>query len=132
MLQKLDHFIAHSHIGTHEKWLKVHGEKTVHFCWPTKNTFEFLPHWGISMARFSKLVSPVNLFSDLVKLYALHRFWLYMRHHTNIHHVLSYVTKYSRNARIKKIYFWNWIRSTNLTRSTNFYFMCLFLIIRNR
>lgn len=59
------------------------------------------------MARFSKLVSPVNLFSDLVKLYMHYIDSDCMSHHPNIHHVLSYVTKYSRNAQIKKIYFWN-------------------------
>lgn len=64
------------------------------------------------MAMSTKLVSPSNLFPDLVN--CMHYIDSdCMSHHTNIHHIFSYVKEYAREAQIKK-------KNNNRTSGTEF------------
>ena len=106
--------------------IQVHEKKKVHFSWSTKPTFEFPSHWGIDGCLHQTCIS-LQFVSWSCKLYALHRFWLCMSHHTSIHHIFSYVKEHSRDTQIKKKKKPE-LLELNLVRSTNFYFMFVSLI----
>lgn len=61
----------------------------------------------VSMAMFTKLVSPSNLFPDLVNCMRYIDSDC-MSHHNNIHHIFSYVQEHARDAQyLKKNNVWN-------------------------
>lgn len=103
--------------------IKVHKKKKKYISLDPQNLLLNSFPTEVSMAMSTKLVSPSNLFPDLVN--CMHYIDSdCMSHHTNIHHIFSYVKEYAREAQIKKKTTTE-LLELNLVRPTNFYFMFL-------